>query len=204
MRKQTVEKAPAPSAPAEPKNPVVSITKRVLDLLQNKIIASLMLFGQGILFLVSPSGDMEGTIRISAGIIILACVIMIVFHLKRTQKTVWDRIISGICGLLIAAAIVFIFRPVLIEPYVKTVVGAVTILTGLVNLFHTLKIEKKKDWKFIVSIAGAAAIIVLGIFMLTVDEGGIAVAQRSIGAILILNAIANIWYIIQFSRKEEP
>ena len=39
--------------------------------------------------------------------------------------------------------------------------------------------------------------------MLAADEGPIAVAQRSIGAILILNAIANIWYIVQFSRKEE-
>ncbi len=202
MRKQAVEKTPAPSAPAGPKNPVFSITKRVMDLLKNKIIASLLLFGQGVLFLIAPSGDMDGTIRISAGIIILACVIMIVFHLKRTQKTVWDRIIAGICGLLIAAAVFFIFRPNLIEPYVKIVVGAVTIVTGLVNLFHTLKIEKKKDWKFVVSIAGAAAIIVLGIFMLAADEGPIAVAQRSIGAILILNAIANIWYIVQFSRKE--
>ena len=197
MRKQAVEKTPAPSAPAGPKNPVFSITKRVMDLLKNKIIASLLLFGQGVLFLIAPSGDMAGTIRISAGIIIL-----IVFHLKRAQKTVWDRSISGLCGLLIAAAVFFIFRPNLIEPYVKIVVGAVTIVTGLVNLFHTLKIEKKKDWKFVVSIAGAAAIIVLGIFMLAADEGPIAVAQRSIGAILILNAIANIWYIVQFSRKE--
>ena len=118
MRKQAVEKTPAPSAPAGPKNPVFSITKRVMDLLKNKIIASLLLFGQGVLFLIAPSGDMAGTIRISAGIIILACVIMIVFHLKRAQKTVWDRIISGLCGLLIAAAVFFIFRPNLIEPYV--------------------------------------------------------------------------------------
>ena len=47
--------------------PVFRTAKGILKLLQNKVIASLMLLGQGVLFLVSPSGDMKPTIRISAG-----------------------------------------------------------------------------------------------------------------------------------------
>lgn len=200
-KKNQQQAAPAQQPPQEPKNPVVSITKSVVNLLKNKAVASLLLFAQGILFLVAPSGDMELTIRISAGIIILACIILIVFHLKREKKTLWGRIIAVICGLLILAAGFAIWRPYILEPYVKIAVGAVTVIMGLVNLIETLKIKEKKDWKFIVSVVGAVAMMVLGVFMIVADESGIAIAQRSIGIFLILNALANIWYLIQLHQQ---
>lgn len=201
MRKKKQEAAPAPQKPREPANPVFTVVRRVMDLLKNKLVASLMLFAQGILFLVAPSGDMSGTIRISAGIVIVACAVMIVFHLKREKQTLRNRIAAGVCGALILAAAFLLYKPETIEPYVKIAVGGVTILMSLVNLIQTLKIEKKKDWKFVVSVAGAVAMAALGVFMIVADEAGIAVAQRSIGAILMLNALANIWYIAQLHRK---
>ena len=91
--------------------------------------------------------------------------------------------------------------PQTVEPYVKTVVGYVTVATGLVNLVQTLKIEKKKDWKFVVSILGAAAITALGIVIIIAEESDVAAMQQSIGAILMLNALANIWYIIQLRQQ---
>ena len=202
MRKKKQEAAaPAPQKPREPVNPVITVARRVMDLLKNKLVASLLLFAQGILFLAAPSGDMSGTIRMSAGVVILACAVMIVFHLKREKQTLWNRIVAGVCGALILVAVFFLVRPEIIEPYVKIAVGVVTILMSLVNLIQTLKIEKKKDWKFVVSVAGAVAMAALGVFMIVADESSIAVAQRSIGAILILNALANIWYIVQLHQK---
>jgi uncharacterized membrane protein HdeD (DUF308 family) len=204
MSRKKQEAAPAAEQqPQEPKNPVLSVTKHIMELLKNKLVASLLLFAQGILFLVAPSGDMELTIRISAGIIILACTVMLVFHLKRKPRKVGDYILAVINGLLILAAAFFLFKPVIIEPYVKIAVGGVTIVMSLINLFETLKIKEKKDWKFIVSVVGAVAMMALGIFMIVADERQIAIAQRSIGAFLILNALANIWYMVQLHQQQK-
>ena len=86
--------------------------KSILKLLQNKVIASLMLLGQGVLFLASPSGDMKPTIRISAGLIILVALIMLFLHLRHPQKrNVLDIVIAVFNGLLIPAAIYCLISP---------------------------------------------------------------------------------------------
>ena len=188
-------------APAEKKNPVIRTAKRVLTVLQNKVIASLMMFGQGILFIVSPSGDMEPTVRISAGVILALCVFLIIYHLRRKDRNRLDIAIAVFNSLLACAAVYCMITPNTVEPFVKTVTGLVTVGTGLVNLIQTLKIEKKKDWKFVVSVLGAVAIISLGVVMIVAEESSVAVMQQSMGAILMLNALANIWYIVQLHRN---
>ena len=183
-------------------NPVFRTAKGILKVLQNKTIASLMLLGQGVLFLVSPSGDMKPTIRISAGLIILVALIMIFLHLRHSPKrSKPDVVIAVFNGLLIPAAIFCMVSPQTIEPFVRFAVGIVTILTGLLNLIQTLKIENKKDWKFVVSVIGAVAIMGLGVVMMAAQVESIAVTQRVIGTFLVLNGLANIWYIIQLRRK---
>ena len=184
------------------KNPVFRTAKSILKLLQNKVIASLMLLGQGVLFLVSPSGDMKPTIRISAGLIILVALIMLFLHLRHPQKrNVLDIVIAVFNGLLIPAAIYCLISPETIEPFVRFAVGIVTIVTGLLNLIETLKIKNRKDWKFIVSVAGAVAIMGLGVVMTATGVEDVAVTQRVIGIFLALNGLANIWYIVQLHRK---
>ena len=185
---------------SEKKNPLFRAAKHILQLLQNKVIASLMMFGQGILFIVSPSGDMEPTVRISAGVVLAFCVFMMVYHLVRKEKKGLDILIAVISFVFAGAAVYCMISPQTVKPYVKTVVGYVTVATGLVNLVQTLKIEKKKDWKFVVSVLGAVAITALGIVMIIAEESDVAAMQQSIGAILMLNALANIWYIIQLHR----
>lgn len=187
-------------------NPVFRTAKGILKVLQNKVIASLMLLGQGVLFLVSPSGDMKPTIRISAGLIIFVALIMIFQHLRPSQKrSKLDIVIAVFNGLLIPAAIFCMVSPQTIEPFVRFAVGIVTVVTGLLNLNQTLKIKNKKDWKFVVSVIGAVAIMGLGIVMMVAQVESIAVAQRVIGTFLVLNGLANIWYIVQLRRemKEE-
>ena len=163
------------------KNPVFRTAKSILKLLQNKVIASLMLLGQGVLFLASPSGDMKPTIRISAGLIILVALIMLFLHLRHPQKrNVLDIVIAVFNGLLIPAAIYCLISPETIEPFVRFAVGIVTIVTGLLNLIETLKI---------------------GVVMTAAGVEDVAVTQRVIGIFLALNGLANIWYIVQLHRK---
>lgn len=127
------------------KSPVLRAGKQVVRLLQNKIIGSLLLMGQGILFLISPSGDVTPTIRLSAGLIILVCLVIIFLHARHRERSKLDIAITVINGIMIAVAVYFLFTPEIIKPYVKTAVGTVTIITALVNLFETLKIKNKKD-----------------------------------------------------------
>lgn len=183
-------------------SPVFRTAKSILKLLQNKIIASLMLLGQGVLFLVSPSGDMKPTIRISAGLIILVALIVIFLHLIHTRKrNALDIAIGVFNGLLIPAAVFCLVSPQSVEPFVRFAVGIVTIVTGLLNLVETLKIKNRKDWKFVVSVIGAVAVMGLGIVMAAARVEDVAVTQRVIGIFLALNGLANIWYALQLRRK---
>ena len=183
------------------RSPVIRTAKGVLRLMQNKVIASLMMLGQGVLFLISPSGDMKPTIRISAGLIILVSLVLIILHLKQPKMSALDIAIAVFNGLLIPAAAFCLASPHTIEPFVRFAVGIVTIVTGLINLIETLNIKNKKDWKFVVSVAGAVALIALGIVMAAAHVDSVAVTQRVIGIFLVLNAVANIWYFIQFRRE---
>lgn len=204
MKKETVRKenqAEKAKETGKAKSPVVRTARHVIRLLQNKVVASLMLFGQGVLFLASPSGDMTPTIRMSAGMIILVCLMVIFLHMRHREKSGTDIAITVMDGLLIAAAAYFLAVPDTIEPYVRIAAGAVAVITALVNLVETLKIRNRKDWKFIVSLAGVLAVATLGVMMIVARQEDIAVTQRSIGAILILNAVVNIWYIVQLHQK---
>ena len=182
--------------------PVFRTAKGILKLLQNKVIASLMLLGQGVLFLVSPSGDMKPTIRISAGLIIFVALILIFLHLRHPLKrNALDIAVAVFNGLLIPPAIFCMISPLTVEPFVRFALGIVTIVTGLLNLTETLKIKNRKDWKFIVSVIGAVAIMGLGIVMIAAQVEDVAVAQRVIGGFLVLNGLANIWYIVQLRKQ---
>ena len=54
---------------------------------------------------------------------------------------------------------------------------------------------------FIVSVIGAVAIMGLGIVMIAAQVEDVAVAQRVIGGFLVLNGLANIWYIVQLRKQ---
>ena len=174
------------------RKPLARAAKLALNLMRNKVIASLMLLGQGVLFLLAPSGDMAPTVRISAGLVLLVCVIVMALHLARREKKAFDYILPGLCLLPAAAAVFCLIRPEAIESHVRSAAGAVTVIVSLVNLAETLKIKEKRDWKFVVSVCGAAALAILGLVMVFAGELIIAFTQQTIGLFLILNALANI------------
>ena len=134
-------------------------------------------------------------------LVAVVSLVLIILHLKQPKKSALDIAIAVFNGLLIPAAAFCLASPHTIEPFVRFAVGIVTIVTGLINLIETLKIKNKKDWKFVVSVAGAVALIALGIVMAAAHVDSVAVTQRVIGIFLVLNAVANIWYFIQFRRE---
>ena len=68
------------------KNPVVRTAKWAVSMMKNKLIASLILLIQGILFIVSPAGNLQGMVQIGAAVVILACVINILIFISRCRR----------------------------------------------------------------------------------------------------------------------
>ncbi len=187
------------------KNPIVRTARWAMSLMKNKIVISLMMLVTGILFLVAPTGNMNGTVVIVAIILIAAALINIGIHLIPKERTKGDYILSFVNALIIAFAVFCLISPSTIEPYVRVIIAVVTIITNLVNLVEVLRFENKKSWRFAVGLFVSVIMIGLGIGMIVAGETVIASMQQGIGVFLIINALINIWYIVRLwakARKE--
>lgn len=185
------------------KNPVVRTGKWAVNLTKNKLIASLMLLVQGILFIAAPQGNMSGTVQIAAGVVIAACAVNILLHLMQKNKGFINYLLTVINALFIAAAVFCLVSPQTIEPYVRVIVGAITALTGLVNLVETLKIEKRKTWQKAIGVIAAIVMLGLGVTMMIASAAEVELVQQSTGGFLILSALLNIWYAIRLKHASK-
>ena len=182
------------------RNPVVFTAQWAVSLMKNKLIASLALLVQGILFIVSPSANMRSTVQIGAAIIILACVANILLHLLASKKSWIDCILAVLNGMVIIAAILCFANPQWIEPYVRMAAGIIMVLSNAVNLIESLKVEKKKDWKFAVGLIVSIVMMGLGVATAAASAAQVEIMQQSIGIFLILNALTNLWYIFRLRQ----
>ena len=185
------------------KNPVVRTGKWAVNLTKNKLIASLMLLVQGILFIAAPQGNMSGTVQIAAGVVIAACAVNILLHLMQKNKGFINYLLTVINALFIAAAVFCLVSPQTIEPYVRVIVGAITALTGLINLVETLKIEKRKTWQKAIGVIAAIVMLGLGVTMMIASAAEVELVQQSTGGFLILSALLNIWYAIRLKHASK-
>ena len=185
------------------RNPVVRTGKWYLSLMKNKLIASLMLLGQGILFLVAPQGDMGGTVQTAGVVVILACVINIVLHMMQKEKGFISYLLIALNAVFILAGIYCLVTPQTIEPYVRVIIGAITAVAGLINLVETLRIENRKTWQFKVGLIAAMVMIGLGITMMIASKAHIELVQQTGGIFLVLSALINIWYMIRLKQASK-
>ena len=179
------------------KNPVVKTAKWAMSMMKNKIIISLVMLVTGILYVAAPTGNMNTTVVVIAVILIAAALINVGIHLIPKERTKTDIFLAAINIILIGFAVFCIISPSTVEPIVRYIFGVVMIVTNLVNLFETFRLEDKKSWKFFVGLFVAVIMIGLGIAMLIAGETVIASMQQGIGVFLIINALINIWYIIR-------
>ena len=182
------------------RNPVVFTAQWAVSLMKNKLIASLALLVQGILFIVSPSANMRSTVQIGAAIIILACAANILLHLLASKKSWIDYILVVLNGMVIIAAILCFANPQWIEPYVRMAAGIIMVLSNAVNLIESLKVEKKKDWKFAVGLIVSIVMMGLGVATAAASAAKVEIMQQRIGIFLILNALTNLWYIFRLRQ----
>lgn len=185
------------------KNPVVRTGKWAISLMKNKLIVSLMLLIQGILFIAAPTGDMVGTVQVASVVVILACAVNVLLHLMQKDKGILQYLLVIVNGIFIAAAVFCLANPQTVEPYVRVVAGAITALTGMVNLAETMKIETGKSWQKAVGVITAVVMMGLGVAMMIASAAKIELVQQSAGIFLILSALTNIWYMIRLKQANQ-
>jgi len=188
------------------KNPIIKTAKWAMSMMKNKIIVSLVMIATGFMFLLTPSGNMNGMVIIIAIIIIAAALINIAIHLIPKDRTKMDIFLSIINLLLIIFGVFCLITPATVEPAVKFIFAVFTIVTNFISLIEVFRIENKKSLVFFLGLFVAIIMIGLGIAMLVAGDKVIASIQQGIGVFLIINSVVNIWYIIRLgikARKEK-
>ena len=178
----------------------------VMSLLKNKLVASLVMLVTGILYIVDPKGSSVGTVRILAVVLGVLALANVIAHLTPRGKCAADMISVVLNLVLIGAAIWAFAFPDVVEPLVRYAVGLLTILTNLFNIGELIKLEDKKTARFWLGLFVAVIMMGLGVAMLIASEEKIAAMQQGIGGFLIVNALLNIVYMIQFwfaARKKK-
>jgi len=179
------------------KNPVIRTAKWAMNMMRNKIIVTLFMIITGISFIVAPQGNMDGTVRLAAVVVIAAAAINILIRMIPKDRSKLDIFLSFLNLVLIVLGVICLIIPSLIEPFVRTFVAVVTILTNLVSIFELFKLENKKSLRFIIGVFASVIMIGLGVTMIIAGEEKIAAMQQGVGIFLILNALVNLWPIIR-------
>ncbi len=179
------------------KNPVIRTAGWAVSMMKNKIVITLMMLVTGILFLAAPAGNVNGTVIFAAVVLLAAAVINIGIHLIPKGRTKTDALLAAFNAAIAVFAVFCLVSPATVEPYVRTAVGVMTILSNLFNLIEVFRLENKRTWRFFFGLFTAVIMIGLGIGMIVAGEAVIASMQQGIGIFLIINALVNLWYIIR-------
>lgn len=185
--------------------PAVQLTKWAKSLMKNKLVITVVMLIQGISFLLFHAGNVTGTIRLAAGILIAAAVINIVLHLLSRNKSFPDYLLVLMNLILVIMGILCFVHADVVEPYLRVLLGAVTILTNLLNLLEALRMEERGTWKRWLGMVVSFLMIVLGLVMCFLSAEAVGKMMISVGGFLVVNALVNLWYLIRlyFSSKKE-
>ncbi len=183
------------------KNPVVKTAKWALSMMNNKIVISVSMLVSGVIYMVAPGGNMNGTVVTIAIVLIAAALINIGIHLIPRERTGSDFFLSFVNLLLVGFGVFCLISPSAIEPVVRYIFAVITIITNLVNMIEIFKLEEKRSWKFFVGLFVAIIMIGLGVAMIIAGETVIASMQQGIGIFLVIDALINIWYIVRLGME---
>ena len=205
-RKAVRETVTADNQPKETtlqKNIVVKTAKFVIGLMKYKIVVSVVMLVQGVIFIVMPNADLTWTVRLALAVLILASVVNIILHILsyRRDGRVTDIILSVVNLLIIGGCVFLEIRPDIVEPYVRIALGVVTIVLNIVNIIEISHIEDVHRWKFYVGLTAAVIMIVLGSAMIFASAEVIESIQVLCGVVLVINCTINIWFILRLALK---
>lgn len=157
-------------------------------ILQNSLIASLVLIALGIFMVLSPNAALSTIIKvIGIGIIVAGAITVLLYVLNKGEGSL-TSLATGI--ILIVAGIVFLVNPAAIEKIFPTVVGILIIVNGILNLIASIKAKKAGSPAWIVGLILSILTIALGILILSQPLFLMNQIVRIVGIVLIVTGVS--------------
>lgn len=172
---------------------------------QSSLLSSILFFILGAILFTSADKVMS-TISIIIGIILAtSSVISLVIYFFQTKNgfgfTKKGNLIFGLLTLILA--IIFIFFSNIVEHFIRFIVGAWILFTGIIRLINVLSMNSKNN-KFISLLLVSILLIIVGVYTILVGD----VILSTIGIIMMIYAVIEIVGYILYSKDtiapEEP
>ena len=169
---------------------------------QSSLISSILFFILGAILFTSADKVIK-TISLVIGIFLAAsAVISLVIYFFQSRKENASphkgNLIFAIITLILA--IIFIFFSGIVEQFIRFIVGAWILFTGIIRLINVLSMNKKSI-KFIELLIVAILLIIVGIYTIVVGD----VILSTIGIIMMIYAaIEIIGYVLYSKDQIEP
>lgn len=172
---------------------------------QSSLLSSILFFILGAILFTSADKVMS-TISIIIGIILAtSSVISLVIYFFQTKNGFGfakkGNLIFGLLTLILA--IIFIFFSNIVEHFIRFIVGAWILFTGIIRLINVLSMNNKNN-KFISLLLVSILLIIVGVYTILVGD----VILSTIGIIMMIYAVIEIVGYILYSKDtiapEEP
>ena len=172
---------------------------------QSSLLSSILFFILGAILFTSADKVLT-TISIIIGIILAtSSIISLVFYYFQAKKGLAfakkGNLIIGIITLILA--IIFIFFSNLVEQFIRFIVGAWILFTGIIRLINVLSMKKSNN-KFISLLLVSIMLIIVGVYTIIIGD----IILSTIGIIMMVYAAIEIVGYILYSKDtiepEEP
>ncbi len=172
---------------------------------QSSLLSSILFFILGAILFTSADKVME-TISIIIGVILASSgIISLIFYGFQVKKGFGfakkGNLFFGIISIILA--IIFIFFSNIVEHFIRFIVGAWILFTGIIRLINVLSMKKNNN-KFISLLLVSILLIIVGVYTILIGD----VILSTIGIIMMIYAVIEIAGYILYSKDtnelEEP
>jgi uncharacterized membrane protein HdeD (DUF308 family) len=168
---------------------------------QSSLLSSILFFILGAILFTSAE-KVIATISIIIGVIFATSGVMslVVYFFKAKNGTNYTKgsLIYGIIAMILA--IIFIFFSILVEQFIRFIVGAWILFTGIIRLINVLSLNKNNN-KFFSLLIVSLLLIAVGVYTILIGD----IIFSTLGLIMMIYAAIEIaGYILSNKDSKEP
>lgn len=178
--------------------------KKIAEMVASNVVLQAILFILlGLLLAIWPDTAIVTVVYLVAGCIALSGLwsLFMYFRLKKKEKPVSDSVLVFALFLMIIALIIFIF-PEAVASLFSLVLGAILLLSGLVNIFRSIRLKGfgGNSW---IGMLILSALVVLGGIVIVVNPFSTTVTfVLVLGILLIAKGAVDLVVELVLSKKE--
>ncbi len=169
---------------------------------KNRIVFSFIALVIGLILLFWPGASLTIMCKCIAAFLAAGGVVEIILYL-RDHESVFKSM-QLILGVIMVIVGVIVYRkPEGLVSLIPTVIGALVVMSGVVNLGEALTLSRQKYTKWWTSLLWAALTIGLGAILITRAFGITAMITRVAGGFVVFDAVTNLLIVKNIDSKEK-